>query len=218
MQDNTKAWDWNKNSDELWFVPSEESYYLVNRWKEKGFKEFLDLGCGRGRHSIQFAMNGFDVSSVDLSDVAVAGLQKWAEKEGINISTAIGNMTNLPFEDGSFDCLLAYHVISHTDSKGIIKVISEIRRVLKDGGEFFITFCSKNTWTYKESGYPKLDENTVIKLEDGPENNIPHYHVDEVVLKELLSDFNLITVRQVQDILINGSEYVSWHYFVLGRK
>lgn len=218
MQDNTKAWDWNKNSDELWFVPSEESYYLVNRWKEKGFKKFLDLGCGRGRHSIQFALNGFDVSSVDLSDVAVAGLQKWAEKEGISISTAIGNMTDLPFEDGSFDCLLAYHVISHTDSKGIIKVISEIRRILRDGGEFFITFCSKNTWTYKESGYPKLDENTVIKLEDGPENNIPHYHVDEVVLKELLSDFNLITVRQVQDILINGSEYVSWHYFVLGRK
>ena len=218
MEELTKAWDWDKNNEEIWFTPSEDSYYLINRWKGKSFNKFIDLGCGRGRHSIQFARSGFDVSSVDLSNVAVNGLNEWAEKEDLRITAALGDMMHLPFADNTFDCLLAYHVISHTDSKGIIKVISEIKRVLRAGGEFYITFCSKNAWSYKEAGYPKLDENTVVKVEEGPEYNVPHFFVDDGDIKELLKGFKLITVRQVQDVVFSGHDYVSWHYFVLGEK
>ena len=216
MSELKKAWDWDKNNEKIWFTPSEESYYLVNRWKEKGFINFLDLGCGRGRHSIQFAKKGFNVKSVDLSEVAVSGLNEWAKKEGLNISAVIGDMMNLPFKDHEFDCLLAYHVISHTDTKGIIKVLSELKRVLKPNGEFFITFCSKNSWSYKDAGYPKYDENTVIKIEEGPENNVPHFYADDSLIKEILQGINIITVRHVQDVIIEGHDYVSWHYFILG--
>lgn len=218
MNKISKAWDWNKNSHEIWYTPSEDSYYLINRWREKGYKKFLDLGCGRGRHSIQFAKDGFEVSSIDLSDIAVDGLMEWAKKEDVKINVVTGDMMYLPFEDKTFDCLLAYHVISHTDSKGIISIISEIKRVLKDGGEFYITFCSKNAWSFKDAGYPKIDENSVVKIEDGSENNVPHFYVDEVSLKELLAGFGLITVRHVQDVVIEGNDYDSWHYFVLGSK
>jgi 2-polyprenyl-3-methyl-5-hydroxy-6-metoxy-1,4-benzoquinol methylase len=63
----TKAWDWTAAKEKVWLEPSEESYYLVNRWKTQGRKSILDLGCGLGRHSILFAKNGFDVSAMDLS-------------------------------------------------------------------------------------------------------------------------------------------------------
>jgi ubiquinone/menaquinone biosynthesis C-methylase UbiE len=218
MSNISKAWDWNKNADNIWFIPCEESYYLINRWKQRGFKKFIDLGCGRGRHSIQFAKEGFEVSSVDLSRDAINGLKEWSEKEKLNIEVDICDMMKFPFEDNSFDCLLAYHVISHTDSNGIKSIISEIERILKDGAEFYVTLCSKNAWSYKEAGYPKLDDNTVIKIEDGAENNIPHFYVDEISIKELFSDLNLVTVRQVQDVILEGHDYVSWHYFILGKK
>lgn len=45
---------------EYWKHPAIESYYLINRWKEQGKKDFLDLGCEIGRHSILFARNSFN--------------------------------------------------------------------------------------------------------------------------------------------------------------
>lgn len=214
----SKAWDWDKTNEQIWFTPCEESYYLINRWKEKGFERFLDLGCGRGRHSIQFAREALDVSSADLSEFAIKGLNEWAEKEHLRVEATVCDMMSLPYKDSSFDCLLAYHVISHTDSKGIKTILSEIKRVLKEGAEFYITLCSKNTWSYQKAGFPKLDDNTVIRIEDGPENNVPHFFVDSASLKELFSDFNLLMVRQVQDVFIDGKDYDSWHFFILGYK
>lgn len=52
-------------------------------------------------------------------------------------------MVNLPYEDNSFDCVFAYHTISHTDAEGIKKVIGEIERVLKQGGEVYTSMCLK---------------------------------------------------------------------------
>lgn len=218
MNSISKPWDWDKNSFDLWLKPSEESHYILNRWKEKGYRDFLDLGCGLGRHSIFFAKNGFYVTSCDLSIKALDNVKQWAIKEKLNIKTVKADMISLPFNDNSFDCLLAYHVISHTDSNGINKILSEIGRVLRPGGEFYITLCSKNSGSFKDAGYPKLDENTVIKIEDGPENNIPHFYVNEQLLKELLVGLKIINIRQIQEIISNGKEYKSWHYFILGSK
>ena len=56
----SKGWDWNlvkEDNENIWKNPSIESYYLLNRWKSQGKKEFLDLGCGLGRHSILFGKN-----------------------------------------------------------------------------------------------------------------------------------------------------------------
>jgi len=199
-------------------IPAEESWYLMNRWKQCGFREFLDLGAGLGRHSIQFAENGFSVSAIDLSDIAMTGLKTTAIERNLSIETATGDMDGLPYTSGRFDCALAYHVIAHTDTIGIKNVIAEIGRVLREGGEYFLTLCSKKTWSYEQAGFPRVDGNTVIKIEDGPENGIPHFFADEEAILNLLSRENLITVKHTQETIIDGKDYGSWHYFILGRK
>jgi ubiquinone/menaquinone biosynthesis C-methylase UbiE len=218
MEQLTRAWDWSKNKDKHWITPSEESYYLLNRWKDKNFSKFLDLGCGLGRHSIQFARNGFNVDSVDLSELAVDMLNNWANKEKLDLKAKVSNMMDLPFSENYFDCLLAYHVISHTDSKGIVQVLSEIRRVLKENGEFYLTLCSKQGLNLDDPELVKLDENTIVKTEEGPEQGIPHFFVNDDDIKGIFKDIKLITVRQVQDVIVGGENYNSWHYFILGKK
>jgi len=48
----SKAWDWNKEKRSIWLEPSEDSYYIVHKWKAKNFKRVLDFGCGLGRHAL----------------------------------------------------------------------------------------------------------------------------------------------------------------------
>jgi len=219
MDTISKPWDWNQNTLKLWREPAEEAYYLIARWKKANFREFLDLGCGLGRHAYLFAENGFSVNAFDLSEEAVQEVREGAANRHLDITTSFGDMMKLPYPDGCFDCVLAYHVISHTDSLGIGKILEEIRRVLKPGGEFFLTLCSKTAWIYQNSGYPRLDENTVISQEEGPEHGVPHFCCDEILLKELFAKDQVINLRHTQDWAIFGREFHnSWHYFLLGKR
>ena len=70
----SKGWNWNLVKEDkkcIWKNPSIESYYLLNRWKSQEKTEFLDLGCGLGRHSILFAKNDFNVYCFDISKEAI---------------------------------------------------------------------------------------------------------------------------------------------------
>jgi SAM-dependent methyltransferase len=218
MSADSKAWDWKRSASERWSIPSEISYYLVHRWKSRGYTDFLDLGCGPGRHSLQFAEAGFTVFSMDLSEDAVASLADRARASGAKLKASCGDMRRLPYGDASMDCLLAYHVVSHTDTRGIREVIGELRRVLRPGGEFYLTLCSKKAWSYEEAGFERADENTVIKREDGPEDGVPHFFVDEAGIADLFKDLRIMSLQHVQDLVVDGSPYRSWHYFLLGAR
>lgn len=216
----SKSWDWSKNEDNQWLIPSIESYYLAEAWKEKGFKKFLDLGCGLGRHSIYFAKKGYEVNSVDLSDYAVSNLRNWAAKENLNIKAEICDMLKLPFEDNSFDCIVAYNVIYHTDTEGFLKVLKEIKRVLKSGGELFITLISKNTYSYQNADeYKRVDRNTILRNEDKTEMNVPHFYVDLEDIKEYFSEFDFVKKPIEQaEYSIENTRYCSKHFNLILRK
>lgn len=210
----SKAWDWNKELCPIWLQPSEESYFIAQKWKDKNIKKVLDFGCGLGRHSIYFAKQGFHVSAFDLSEEATDHLKSWAEKENLSIEIKNADMLKLPYDDNSFDAIFAYHVISHTDSLGIKKIINEMTRVLRIGGEIYITLCSKESWSFKEAGYPKLDENTVIKTDEGPEKGIPHFYVNLDDILDLLANYNIESIRHKEECYFSGKKLNSKHYFI----
>lgn len=217
----SKAWDWEKGAAPIWLQPSEESYFYAHQWKEQGVRSVLDFGCGLGRHAIYFAEQGFQVSAFDLSEEGVAHLKQWAEAKNLPIDACVADMMHLPYPDNRFDAAYLYHVISHTDSKGIRTILSELTRVLKPGGRVFLTFCSKETWSFLEAGYPKLDENTVVKTGGGPEDGIPHFYVSLDDIFSLLSDYEIERIRHIDDCYSGGNRRSSKHYFisaVLARK
>lgn len=157
----SKSWNWNSVENlETWMKPSEDSIYLLNKWKNENKNTFMDFGCGVGRHAFYFASNGFQVKAFDLSNDAVKFVEE--QKGHLNVEVKLGDMHHVPFEDECVDCLIAYHVISHTNRKGIDLVADEIYRVLKKKGEFYADLCSKDGWLYKNSNYPKMDDWTVV--------------------------------------------------------
>ena len=164
----SKGWNWKIVKDDLscpWKIPSIESYYLLNRWKNLGFKSFLDLGCGLGRHTVLFASNGFDTYGFDISSDGLNKTKEWLDSLGLNANLVEGDMLSLPYTDELFDSILCRNVISHQDTCGVKKIIGELKRVLKPGGECYLTLGSKSTWGFKQTSWPLLDENTRLRME-----------------------------------------------------
>ncbi|NBI05414.1 class I SAM-dependent methyltransferase [Senegalia massiliensis] len=213
MDIKSKSWNWDEVKEKFWGEPAEEVYYLGNRWKKENNMKVLDLGCGIGRHSIFLSQNDFDVYAHDLSESGLRKLDEVSSKEGLNIKINLGDMVSLPYESNFFNCILAYNAIYHTDRVGIEKVISEIKRTLKDNGEIYLTFNSKNNPSFNNPSNEKIGENTIIKTE-GKEKGIPHYYVDEKEVRRLMKDFKIISLRHVEEI---GDDWRSWHYYVLAK-
>jgi hypothetical protein len=71
---------------------------------------------------------------------------------------------------------------------------------------------------YREAGYPSLDENTVVKTDEGPELGIPHFYADLDDVLMLFHDFSLCRIRHTNDCFFEGKRQDSRHYFILGKK
>ena len=218
----SKGWNWkivDGKIRERWMNPSIESFYLLSRWYSQGKRKFLDLGCGLGRHSILFGKNGFEVSCFDISEEAIKKTSKWAIEEGLNFDYSIGDMLNLPYKNESFDCVLCFNVISHTDTEGMKVIANDIKRILKKDGECYLTLGSKDTWGFKQTQWPLVDENTRLKMEEGPEYKTPHFYADYNLIKQLFKDFEIEDIFQVIDYYTDKDKlYDSYHYHVLIKK
>ncbi|MBR6034172.1 MAG: class I SAM-dependent methyltransferase [Clostridia bacterium] len=218
----SKGWNWEIVKDEreeFWKKPSMESYYLLNRWKSQDKKSFLDLGCGLGRHSVLFGKNGFDVSCFDISQDAINRTKQWAESENLYFDYKVGDMLELPYNNEQFDCILCRNVISHTDTEGMKQIVKQLDKVMKHGGECYLTLGSKDTWGFKHEDWPLVDENTRLRMEEGPEYKVPHFYADYNLVKELFSNFNIINVHQEIEYFAKENKVTeSYHYHVLIQK
>lgn len=204
--------------DSLWNNPSPISYYLVERWKQLGLKRFLDVGCGIGRHTIMFCQNNFDVTGFDLSEFGVETTKQKLKELNLKANLAVMDMLKLNYEPNSFDCALALHVISHTDTKGFKKILNDLYTFLKPNGELFFTLGTKESFYFNKPDCPSVDENTKIRVEDGPENGIPHFYANEQDIQEILGEtkFKLISLEVVKRLTKFGN--FSPHFYIHVKK
>lgn len=95
----------------------------------------LECGSGSGEVSAWMASNGYDVVLLDASPSALAFAEKRFQREGLNGKFVLGNVYELPFEDGSFDIVTSFGLLEHFED--VDTVIAEMARVVKPGGMFF---------------------------------------------------------------------------------
>lgn len=213
----SKTWDWENNKADEWLEPSMESYYFANYWKKNNKIRLLDLGCGLGRHSMLFYDYGFKVTACDITPYCINYLNAWQKERNINFPVIECDMLNMPFKDNSFDSIYAYHTVSHTNLEGFKKLFKDIHRILDKDGEVFFDVLSKKCFMYQSSGYPKIDSNTILS-KDPKELDVPHICFDFDELKEILSNFYLIDVKETRQAYNNKMDNGRIHYFIHARK
>jgi len=108
--------------------------------------KLLDAGCGGGRNLTYFFRTGFDVSGVDQSAAAIAGIQSLAA--ALAPSLPAGNfrleaVEKMSFDDATFDVVLSSAVLHFArDENHWREMVGEMWRVLKPGGIFFARLAS----------------------------------------------------------------------------
>ena len=63
----------------------------------------LDVGCGEGADAIWLAQQGWTVTAIDISDVAVGRAREAAERVGVTVEWIIGDAQQTSFPSGSFE-------------------------------------------------------------------------------------------------------------------
>lgn len=97
--------------------------------------KLLDFGCGPGTISVGLAerIAPGELHGIDMEETQVE-LARAAAKDGghSNITFHVGNATELPFEDNTFDVAHCHAVLMHIPDTQA--ALSEVKRVLKPGG------------------------------------------------------------------------------------
>ena len=98
----------------------------------------LDIGCGTGENALYLAENGFSVVGIDLSNRAIAAAKEKAIERKLKVNFRIANALSLDFKNSYFDNAIdsgLFHTFNDND-KG--DFASEIARVLKQDGRYFM--------------------------------------------------------------------------------
>jgi len=143
IRENYGSGDFYRALDEIKLKDTE--VYSLPYWDFNGYegKKVLDIGCGPGWYTVQYAKGGADVTGVDLTEQAVNLAGKFIEIEGLdNARVQQADAQNLPFDDNTFDLAASSGVLHHVPDPQ--QAFREVRRVLKPGGEAKLTLYYKN--------------------------------------------------------------------------
>ena len=107
--------------------------------------KILELGCGDAnlwRENKDRISQDLDITLSDFSKGMLNDAKITLGEKAKNFKFQIIDAEDIPYEDCSFDVIIANHMLYHVDN--IEKALSEILRVLKPGGYFYASTVGKN--------------------------------------------------------------------------
>ncbi len=102
----------------------------------------LDVACGRGRHSLNFAQRGYQVTGLDLAPSAIQKAKNMAESLGLEVDFRVGDMRVAL--DTRFDLIVNLFTsfgYFPTDSENELP-LKAMAEMLKSDGQLWIDFLN----------------------------------------------------------------------------
>ena len=115
------------------YIHQQEIKVLNNYLQKSSRQHNLDLACGTGRF-LDFASVGLDVSKKMIATAQT----KFPDKDLV-----LGDATDLPFAEKTFDHALCFHLFMHLERISMEQILCEVNRVLKPGGHFIFDVPSR---------------------------------------------------------------------------
>ena len=135
--------DWNEayKGTPPWDIGHPQSVFealIKNREIKPG--RALDIGCGRGDNAIMLAMNGCDVTGIDIVEDTITDAKAKAIKHHVKVNFVVGNVLQMDhlFMEGEFDVVIdsgLFHAMMDEERAVFAR---QVWRVLKTGGKYFM--------------------------------------------------------------------------------
>jgi SAM-dependent methyltransferase len=109
--------------------------WLVDQIAWDEFHDVLEVGCGTGllwEHVPSSLTHDHDITLIDLSQTMTETAAARATSRGHIVRALTGDVHALPFEEDSFDLVIANHMLYHSPAPA--RATKEIARVLRPGG------------------------------------------------------------------------------------
>jgi 2-polyprenyl-3-methyl-5-hydroxy-6-metoxy-1,4-benzoquinol methylase len=98
-------------------------------------KKLLDIGAGLGESSVYFALQGAEVTTVDISAAMVETALRLAKLNGVELKGVVSAGENLRLPNEYYDVVYIANTIHHVHDRS--SLFAQIRAALKPGGRFF---------------------------------------------------------------------------------
>lgn len=155
------AADWHANSDNMWERGSRRTILpFFQRYVLPGTGPVLDAGCGDGFASCKLASSGYEVHAIDIAGEMIRLAHDRAKNNGLSIPFQTGDISRLPFADGTFAGVLSINVVEFTSSP--LTALLELRRVLMPGGTLVLGILGPTAGPRAHS-YRRLYEEATIQ-------------------------------------------------------
>lgn len=101
-------------------------------------KIILDIGCGYGWFQLNILKKNFNkIIGIELTEDDLSTAKNNIKNEKIEFK--VGNATDLPFKESFFDTVVSWEVVEHILKNSESKMFSEVNRVLKNNGVFYLS-------------------------------------------------------------------------------
>jgi SAM-dependent methyltransferase len=121
-----------------WFLYWEIAWLVTNNRFEAG-QRLLDLGGCSSLFSLYMASKGLEVTAIDLDDDLVANGNRLAAATGWRLRNLRQDIATLELE-GTFDHVTSVCVFEHLPVSTRVRAGDQVRRLLRPGGTFSMTF------------------------------------------------------------------------------
>jgi tellurite methyltransferase len=142
--------------------------------------QVLDLAMGEGHNAIFLAQQGFSVTGIDISEIAVERAQQLATHLGVSLHLQVADLRATKLPESTYDAVVCFYYLDR-------QLFPQIIATLKAGGVLLY-----ETYTREQAQY-------------GPPRNTAYL----LQPNELLEVFRELRIRVYRDVVLEGQRAVA---------